>query len=171
MSEGIPQNEANNINNFATDVIDKVLQGTQEAFDEKSQKAQKKMDDDFKQYYYQITFDINLFTNNSDKTIKYNNDSTIKISKINSVENLGNNLIGQSSLNELINYIKQNNNNNNNNQTFKLFQEKYKSITGGSKLSITFSISFQFEINNGIVGIKADKENNKFYITSPNSNK
>ena len=43
MSEGIPQNEANNINNFATDVIDKVLQGTQEAFDEKSQKDQKKM--------------------------------------------------------------------------------------------------------------------------------
>ena len=63
------ETQTNNIDNFATDVIDKVLQGTQEAFDEKSQKDQKKMEDDFKQYYYQITFDINLFTNSDDKII------------------------------------------------------------------------------------------------------
>ena len=56
MSEGIPQNEANNINNFATDVIDKVLQGTQEAFDEKSEEDQKKMKNMFEENYYQNNY-------------------------------------------------------------------------------------------------------------------
>lgn len=163
MSEETPQNEANNIDNFATDVIDKVLQGTQEAFDEKSKEERQEMKKEFESNYYQITFDINLFTNNSDKTIKYNN-SSISINKIQNKKNIDG--TGKKSLNELINYIKDNNNLKND-DTFKLFQENYKSITGGSKLSIKFSISFQFEIKNGIVGIKTN-EDNKFYITSNN---
>ena len=155
------ETQTNNIDNFATDVIDKVLQGTQEAFDEKSEEERLEMENMFESNYYQITFDINLFTNDTINEIKHN-DSTIKISQKNKKNKLDG--TGKKSLDELINHIKDKKPDANN-KIFKDFQDKYENIVGGSKLSIKFTISFQFEIKNSIVGIKADG-NNKFYITS-----